>query len=221
MRKRKNWTPEEINLLVELYPETPTKELVTRFNTSISVIYNKAHSLGIKKSSEFISNHCRNLDPDTGKKFRFSKGHKPWNKGLKGEEYDRSLPPEILQKRNQTQFKKGHFPVTGIKERSGAVRIRKDKNGHQYKWYKVDHGKWVMLHRKLWEDAYGLVPRGRIIVFKDGNTLNCELENLEMIDRAENMRRNTIHNYPEDLKALIRVNSKLKKKLYEEQNRRP
>ena len=29
-----------------------------------------------------------------------------------------------------------------------------------------------------------------IIAFKDGNQLNCELENLEMISRIENMKRN-------------------------------
>lgn len=42
-----------------------------------------------------------------------------------------------------------------------------------------------MLHVVVWEEANGPVPKGMIVVFKDGDTMNVTLENLEIITRQE------------------------------------
>jgi len=70
-----------------------------------------------------------------------------------------------------------------------------------------------MLHVVNWEAVHGLVPAGNIIVFKDRDTMNCDHTNLEMITLEENMRRNTIHNYPPEIKTTIRLLSKVNKKI--------
>ena len=57
-----------------------------------------------------------------------------------------------------------------------------------------------------------------IISFKDKNPMNCVIENLEIITRKENMNRNTIHNYPTEVKQLIKLNSKLKKAICQKTN---
>jgi len=62
-----------------------------------------------------------------------------------------------------------------------------------------------MVHVLIWQEAHGPVPKGHIIVFRDGNLENLSLDNLECISRAENMRRNTVCNYPHELREVIRL----------------
>jgi len=72
--------------------------------------------------------------------------------------------------------------------------------------------KLVYKHKWVWEQATGKkVPKAHNIVFKDGDNLNTNIENLECISNAELMRRNTIHRYPQELVSQIRKVSKLKK----------
>lgn len=47
--------------------------------------------------------------------------------------------------------------------------------------------KWVSYHRHLWEQAHGPIPAGLILAFKNGNTMDCRLDNLELLTRAENL----------------------------------
>ena len=67
------------------------------------------------------------------------------------------------------------------------------------------------VHHLIWIAANGDIPNKHIIIFIDGNKSNFELSNLQCISMAENMRRNTIHRFPEDLKEVIKLNSKVKK----------
>ena len=43
-----------------------------------------------------------------------------------------------------------------------------------------------LLHRKIWERAYGKIPKGLEINHKDGNKLNNDLNNLELVTHQEN-----------------------------------
>lgn len=51
------------------------------------------------------------------------------------------------------------------------------------------------------------------MAFRDGDRRNVTLDNLECVSRAENMRRNTIHRYPPELKQAIRAVAKLRRTL--------
>lgn len=53
------------------------------------------------------------------------------------------------------------------------------------------NGKFKHYHRFLWEQAHGNVPKGYNVVFKDGDTMNCILENLECITDREIQLRNS------------------------------
>ena len=63
----------------------------------------------------------------------------------------------------------------------GYVVVRVSMTGTQYEMWK---GK----HSLVWEQAYGKIPKGRQIIFLDGNKLNCALENLAMVSREECLR---------------------------------
>ena len=110
-------------------------------------------------------------------KGRFCKGHVAWNKGIKG-----------LHHSPATEFKAGHLPANT--KYDGCLSLRKKQNGERYYYIRISQAKWVLYQRYIWELKYGKIPKGMIIAFKDKNVLNCKLENLEMISRIENLKRN-------------------------------
>ena len=83
---------------------------------------------------------------------------------------------------------------------------------------RISLGKWIPKHVLLWQQAHGPVPKGYNIVFRDGNTLNCTLENLECISNAELMQRNSLHNLPEEVKELVYLKGRLSRAINESNN---
>lgn len=108
---------------------------------------------------------------------QFRKEHLSWNKGLRG-----------YMGANRTSFKKGNLPVNTLYD--GAITIRKDKLGTSYKWIRIAKAKWKELHRYLWEQKYGKVPKGFVLRFKDGDTMNVVLSNIELISRSIHLDKN-------------------------------
>ena len=112
----------------------------------------------------------------------------------------------------KTQFKKGELSgrARALLKPVGATRIvygnleRKITNGGPY-----PAARWKPVHRLVWEAAHGPVPKGFIVVFKPGRHSIVEaeitLDRLELLSYAENMRRNTIHNYPPAIKDAMRA----------------
>ena len=107
----------------------------------------------------------------------FAKGNIPVNKATIG-----------VMKQNKTSFKKGELPHNT--KPVGFISLRKHKRGEQYYYIKNSNNKFVLYHRFLWEEKYGEIPKGFILVFRDKNSLNYEIENLELITRRENLKRN-------------------------------
>jgi len=144
----------------------------------------------------------------------FPKGHVPVNKGLKLSEY---MTAEKIEKVKQNSFKKGNIPHNTASEGDGAIRIRydhKNRSGNRkYKWIRLSLGKWELLHKYIWEKENGPVPEGHCLWFKNQDSLDCRLDNLELITREENMRRNTVHNLPEDLKDVVYAKGRLVKEI--------
>ncbi len=86
---------------------------------------------------------------------------------------------------NRHKFTHGHVPWN--KDGEFAENIR-EKNGKHY-WYIKYRGNWQLKHIWLWKQVHGEVKKGNFIVFKNGDTLDCAIENLEEITRAECMKR--------------------------------
>lgn len=72
-----------------------------------------------------------------------------------------------------------------MKTEFGTAEVYKD-------YYKIisrkegNHGKY--LHRLIWEKANGNIPDGYVIHHKDGNRLNNDLSNLELMELHEHQR---------------------------------
>jgi len=191
------------------FPHEKSRDVADAIGLKVSTVRHFAYKNGLKKSEIFNnSSMSGKLTSDTvrGLNFRFKKGHIPANKGKKLHEY---MNPETVEKVKKTCFKNGHLPKNTKED--GAISIRKDRAGRYYQFIRLSLSKWVHLHVHLYREKYGNIPKGYVVAFKDRNTMNCVIENLELITRKELMARNQIHHYPEEIKQTIRTLSKLKK----------
>lgn len=143
----------------------------------------------------FYKNHKLN----SGLTGRFEKGHVPPNKGRKG---------FVAPGSEKGWFRSGHQPWDTAP--LGAVVTK----GDGYLWKKIDdkacnsRNNWRQLHLILWEEAHGPIPKGHLVIFKDGNKQNCVLENLAMISQSENavMNKNGLRfTHPEHIETGILI----------------
>lgn len=188
------------------YPHEPTDLIARDLNISIRQVYNRAFAMGLKKTDEYIRTHQPGWAglKDRGKATRFTKGHKPHNKGfpMRSDVYDRVKP---------TMFKKGSKPHNT--QPIGTIHWRMDKQGRNYAYIKIADSDWRLMHRVVWEQHHGVIPPKHIVKFKDGNTMNWDISNLEMISQCGNMECNTIQRFPAELQEVIKLKSKLKRKI--------
>ena len=192
--KRKRWTQQEAEELERLYPTTMAKDLAERFGCSVRQIYNKTKKIGINKDIEFLYQYYRDNykgNPAT----QFKKGMTSWNKGTKG----------VVIGGVKTQFKKGQeaHNIKPIGHRSYRDGYMVEKTACGFKF----------VHIMMWEAINGPVPKGMFVVFKDRNKANIALDNLELIDRHEHMRRNTVHNLPEELREVLHIKKSITRKI--------
>lgn len=210
--KRRHWTDAEKQLLRELYPVTPTEEIAQRMNRGVRGIYAYAYLLKLEKSPEYLASPAAGrIAPDRprGVAKRFPKGQLPWNTGKRFMAGGRSA---------ETRFKKGErrgaanqnwVPV-------GTYRINSDG----YLDRKVsDNGKgprdWEGVHRLVWKAANGDIPPGYVVVFFPGMRTtvleDITLDRLELVTRAELMRRNTAHRYGLEVQQAMSLLGRLRK----------
>jgi hypothetical protein len=121
---------------------------------------------------------------------------------------------KAIQKRScsKSYFKKGNLPGNTLYD--GAITERTDSGGITYKYIRISKAEWIQLHIYNWEKKYGPVPSNMILRCKDGNQLNCEPSNWELIDRATNLELNSGSKTLEDnyiIAKLSHRNPELKK----------
>jgi hypothetical protein len=101
----------------------------------------------------------------------FKKGHKPWNKDMKG-----------IHLSIDTEFKKGQIgrnwrPV-------GDITTRTDKSGNQRRWIKISEPSvWIECSHHTWIANNGKIPKGYVIHHIDMNTSNDDINNLALLTR--------------------------------------
>ena len=196
------WTKHMVDFLLDHYSNDQTADIATQLGLSPQYVYGKASRLGLKKSAQFYASPLSGRTNGTrGDVSRFKPGHITWNKGKKYTAGGRS---------GETRFKKGMASANQLPV--GHIRINTDG----YRDIKVAPGprNWVQLHRWSWKQLHGEYPnKGMTLFFKDGDKLNCEVENLELISRSELMKRNSVHNLPKELADLVQLRGALNRKI--------
>ena len=197
------WTPAQIKLLCELYPHKRTAEVALAVGHPASSIYHKVgkKQLNICKTAEFMKSEAsgRLLDGTKGIGNRFQKGHKTWNKGMKGLQIGGV----------ETRFVKGHKPRNH--KPVGTVVIRTDG----YMQTKIaEPNVWKLTHHLVWEQAGNTPPVHPFVLrFKDGNQQNCTIENLELSSKVEMMEKNSVQTLPPDLRKAIQLHGVLLRRI--------
>lgn len=135
---------------------------------------------------EFSASQCRAYKKNHGiisnLDCRFKKGHVPKNKG-------RKMSPEQYDKCKATMFHKGNVPENHMEigeytHTSDGYLVQKIKEtGSQLERFEF-------VHHRVWEQHNGPVPEGKIVSFLDGNKDNCDIKNLVLLERAENLELN-------------------------------
>lgn len=188
------WSDADLDLLERCYANCVTDDLAFMLGRSARAVHLKARQLGISKSEEMKS------------KTRFKKGQVGWNKGMKGISFGGKA----------TQFKKGGTPPNTLPIGSTRVvwgvlqrKINNNRGNSSVRWRGV--------HELVWIAHNGAVPPGHIVVFQPGKKTLVEAEitidRVECISLAENMRRNTRHNYGPELAALMALRGALNRKI--------
>lgn len=207
---RTPWTAEQLDTLRRLYAMTPTIQIAELIGRPLRATYAKATELGLRKAPEYFAAHqAGRTVGDRGRATRFQPGQTPWNKGTSYRPGGRCA---------ETQFKPGQRPHTW--RPVGTYRV----NADGYLDVKItDDGRpqdrWERVHRLVWIEANGPIPRGHVVVFRPGRKStvleDITADALECISRQELAARNTIHRYPPALKQAIRLAAKLRRKLDE------
>jgi hypothetical protein len=200
------WSDKETQQLIALYPHHSGAELSIMLGRKEKAISDKAKSLRLTKTPEYKAKlkeiHIARVK-ELGKQYQYKKGRTPHNKGV-------PMSPETFEKIKHTLWQKGStaFNTKPI----GYERLQQDKSGHHYLYIKYEEGKRLMLkNRYVWQQHHGPIPKDHIIVFRDGNQLNCDISNLECISKSENILRNSINHQPKELKECIMLLSKINK----------
>jgi len=192
------------DIIRERYPFEPTKKIADDLGLSESSVYNRAFAMGIKKDPVYLRSTQFPPGYLGGKATQFQKGQTPPNKGQK-------MSKDLYQKVAKTMFKKGNKPMNT--QPIGTIHQRRDTGGKMYQYIKLADSKWEQLNRYTWEQHNGPIPKGMVIVYKDGDYMNNDIANLLMITKKENMARNTIQRLPKELQQVMRLKCKLIKKI--------
>jgi len=187
----KVWTESEMAEFISLFPTTPNKELMVKFNCTYNVIRNIARNNGLKKSKEYWDDYLKNKAHNHLPKFK--KGQESWCKGTKG----------VMNNGNKTRFTKGQEPHN--KKPIGHISRSRD-----HLTIKTEQGV-KQLQRYIWELHYGEIPPRSIIRFKDGNKRNFDIENLELCNRAYSLKDKHPLKYPEDIRNAILIKREITK----------
>lgn len=175
------YTEKQLDWLKENAGKYSRKELTELFNQTFNE----------NRTEQAIKRVCVKhgfLASSTG---RFQKGNKPWTANISREEYLTHFSDDSRQKQLDC-LEKGRR-----KYKLGDTVIRKI-DGIPYAYILIDEGGRSAWRRRLypkgryvWEQHNGKMPENSVIIFLDGNQLNCNIENLMCIHNQDKIQFTT------------------------------
>jgi len=216
---RKPWTADEDETLRLNWPRFPAFLIAYVLKRTRCAVYRRAAQLGLQKADDFHTQPIAALWNGTQEPgsiaARFKPGQTPMNKGKR-------RPGWAPGRMAETQFKKGrpahearnYVPIGTEKvDRKRNVLMRKVTDDPTI--FPVN--RWRPVHVMVWEAAHGAVPADHMVVFKRGMKVfdaeQITVDRLELVTLAENMRRNSIHNYPQPLKQVMQLRGVLNRRI--------
>lgn len=175
------YTQEMIEFLKKWYVKKSIKEL--------TILFNKHFNLDLTEQN--LKSTLSRYKIHSGRTGYFVKGHQPYNKGMKWDDY--------MSKESQAKCRKTCFDSKGTNNSNhkelpiGAETVSKDgyilvkvsepkgNKGHPFLAYK---------HRLIYEQVHGPIPKGYNVIFADGNIRNFDIDNLILVSNNELLQMN-------------------------------
>ena len=198
------FTADQVQFIKGNYHLISRKDLTSELNRQFQCDFKVSQLVAFVKNHKIVS----------GRTGRFEQGSVSWNKGTKG-----------LTSRNRTTFSAGSVPLN--RKPIGSERIC-SKDGFilvkiaEPNPYTSAQTRYKHKHIWLWEQTYGPVPEGCCVAFRDANKLNCDLDNLMLVTRAELLRLNQLgyKEMPDELKPTVLMLSKVEVKRFSLRDRK-
>lgn len=166
-------TKEQHDYLVSIQKNKTSRDVANEMN----------QKFGLSLTEKQIKSYRRNNNLNSGLTGRFEKGRVPYNKGKKLP----NMPP------NSGQFKKGNMPPNYVPV--GTINYTTDG----YPKEKIgEPNKWVLKHRKVWEEHHGPIPKGYSVCFLDRDKNNYDISNLILLSNEELARMNQNNYFSSD-----------------------
>lgn len=193
-------TEQQIQYILDNCMKVPCKKMAAHIGRSDTFVRGVLKKHNIKVPRRIINKFK--------KESQFKKGLIPFNKGMKAEDF---LSSEALKQFKKSQFKKGETTSIIL---PGTLSIRKHK-GEEYWFLKYENHKWMQYHRYIYQQYHNIDISDYNIQFKDGNTLNCNIENLYKIKRSKQavINKQGGRKLPHFLQDTIYLKSKINKKI--------
>ncbi len=197
------FTPEMDKFLIENFDKMTNKQLADSLKLKITTVRTHLYELGYKRMEleywtdeqvRFLKKHYKKMgDVELAEIFNDNWfKEKSWTKKHieKKRRYMNLKRTDKEKKAIHTRnTKAGRFSVSHWKRWFGRERpvgeiVVWNLLGGPVKYIKTEFGH-VKLSRLIWMQAHGEIPKGYNISHKDGDTMNCELNNLECLSNKD------------------------------------
>ncbi|MFO0253383.1 MAG: HNH endonuclease signature motif containing protein [Betaproteobacteria bacterium] len=214
IRPRWKPTPDQVDQLRRRFPTTKTAVLAAEFGVAYHQVARLARQLGVLKDPAWLAGPegGRTGTDSRGMGTRFQPGHPTWIAGKRLPGYGNPA----------TQFKAGHMPknwkpIGSLRVACGGyLQIKLTDTGYPPR-------DWVMYHRHVWERDVGPIPAGHSVAFRNGQRLTdpgaITVEQLELVSRAEMMRRNTFHQYGPEIAHTVILRAAITRQIRKRQDK--
>jgi hypothetical protein len=200
------WTADEIKYIQQNFHSHTNVQMAKALGKKLTVVRNKCRELGLLHMEleywthdqvEFLKANYSDIG-DTEIAEIFNKiwpKKKGWTlkhiekkrRYLKLKRTDAQKKAIHSRNKQNGRFSINHWKRWVMKAPVGEIRIWMKPNGGLSKFIKTARG-WVHLAPEVYKQHFGPIKPKHVVRFKDGNPLNCDPSNLEMVTRAFNAK---------------------------------
>ena len=190
-----------------------------QFNSNLTEmqVKDKIHRMGLKLNKSMFSDeeikwliknyNCKKSYDELSQEFYKNFGKKINKHTLKSTSNKIGLRKDKENYASENGWGKTKLPIGTEKIFNNRIYIKISEVKGKSKSHKAYHENWQLKHYYIWEKANGKIPKGYYLCFKDGNTLNCELENLYLLTPRElgKLVQNKVYGYNEYTEAYLDI----------------